>query len=286
MKPVQSPPPPATRRQGLLSAAGLSFSVRFICILFISTLLVSVFSEAGDAQAPDVEVGAVTGSVGPPSGPIVQPPPTIAPTGVSGCTDGTYVKNPRRNTGLVSDCQALIAISKHWTGRSGNVGLPGRHPLRTWGAGNSRIGSWAGVSVSNRRVTGLDLHVGRNAAGSRISGPLPTQLGDLTSLRHLNLSGNKLKGSIPEELGDLTDLKQLYLDGNNLTGSIPEELGDLNSLKQLHLSGNKLAGSIPEELGGSDRPESPQPERQQAYGIDTGRAGGSEQPESTPPGRQ
>ncbi len=142
-----------------------------------------------------------------------------------------------------------MAISKHWTGRSGNVGLPVTHPLRTWGTGNGRIGSWAGVSVAGHRVTGLDLRVGRNAAASRISGPLPTQLGDLTSLRHLHLSGNKLKGSIPEELGDLTDLKQLYLDGNNLTGSIPEELGDLTDLKQLHLDGNKLTGSIPEELG-------------------------------------
>ncbi len=204
-----------------------------------------------------MEVGAVTGSIAPPGEPIVvppgepivQPPPNIAPPGVSGCTDGTYVRNPRRNTGLVSDCKALIAISKHWTGRSGNVGLPVTHPLRTWGTGNGRIGSWAGVSIASHRVIGLDLRVGRNAAASRISGPLPTQLGDLTSLRHLNLSGNKLKGSIPEELGDLTDLKQLYLDGNKFTGSIPEELGDLTALKQLHLNGNELTGSIPEELG-------------------------------------
>ena len=202
---------------------------------------------------------------------------SITPLPVSGCTDGSYVLNPGSNAGLVSDCKALVAVRNHWTGRSDNAGLPGTHPLRTWGSGNSAVGSWAGVSVRGQRVIGVDLIVSRNAGASRISGALPAQLGDLSrlisldlgnnnltgeipeelgdlaALAHLNLNGNKLRGSIPEELGDLSRLTVLKLGSNNLTGPIPEELGELTKLTYLNLDGNKLRGSIPEELGDLSR---------------------------------
>ena len=63
----------------------------------------------------------------------------------------------------------------------------------------------------------------------------------------LQLSFNDLTGSIPRELGNLTSLTELSLRFNGLTGPIPRELGNLTSLTQLHLSqltGNGLTGPI------------------------------------------
>ena len=49
-----------------------------------------------------------------------------------------------------------------------------------------------------------------------LSGEIPAELGDLTSLWSLYLNGrHMLSGEIPAELGDLTNLQWLYLNGNN-----------------------------------------------------------------------
>lgn len=84
---------------------------------------------------------------------------------------------------------------------------------------------------------------------NHLSGIIPPQLGDLTSLRDLRLNSNDLSGSIPSELGSMAALTVLYLSGNQLTGSIPPELGDLSSVTALSLGSNQLTGSIPPELG-------------------------------------
>ncbi|MDE2929002.1 MAG: M66 family metalloprotease, partial [Acidobacteriota bacterium] len=82
-----------------------------------------------------------------------------------------------------------------------------------------------------------------------LTGPLPRELGDLTSLRELNLGWNGLTGPIPRELGNLTSLRELNLYSNDLTGPIPSELGRLTSLWHLNLGWNGLTGPIPRELG-------------------------------------
>ncbi|CAN0432165.1 unnamed protein product, partial [Pylaiella littoralis] len=94
----------------------------------------------------------------------------------------------------------------------------------------------------------LDISV-LDLAWSRLTGPIPPTLGDLTQLTELSLGGNDLTGSIPAELGQLTALVYLDLRANGLTGSIPEELGGLTALTQLDLQRNKLTGSIPAKLG-------------------------------------
>ena len=78
---------------------------------------------------------------------------------------------------------------------------------------------------------------------------IPAELGQLDSLRHLYLSSNRLTGSIPAELGQLGSLEVLYLHENRLTGVIPTELGQLASLRGLALNINNLTGVIPAELG-------------------------------------
>ena len=62
------------------------------------------------------------------------------------------------------------------------------------------------------------------------------------------LDENRLSGEIPSELGDLTNLAGLFLNDNELSGEIPSELDNLLNLEDLYLAGNQLTGCIPEAL--------------------------------------
>ena len=106
------------------------------------------------------------------------------------------------------------------------------------------VGEWHGVNVdAGGRVVVLGL--GRNA----LTGPIPPELGNLSSLESLNLGGNALTGPVPPELGNLSSLVVLGLGESELTGPVPPELGNLSSLVSLVLGGNALTGPIPPELG-------------------------------------
>ena len=88
------------------------------------------------------------------------------------------------------------------------------------------------VRIVDGRVVELKLH------GLELSGALPAEIGQLTSLTELVLNDNQLT-SVPAEIGQLTSLKWLYLGGNQLT-SVPAEIGQLASLRSLTLGGNQL----------------------------------------------
>ncbi len=106
------------------------------------------------------------------------------------------------------------------------------------------IGKWHGVTTDDGgRVTELDLR------DNRLSGKIPSELGNLINLTWLSLSQNQLSGEIPTELGSLTSLTTLSLYKNQLSGEIPSELGNLTNLTTLELSENRLSGEIPTELG-------------------------------------
>ena len=94
------------------------------------------------------------------------------------------------------------------------------------------ISEWEGVITDdNGRITRLYLSY------NQLSGEIPAELGDLTSLTWLGLGGNQLTGEIPAELGSLTNLEGLYLQGNQLVGCIPSRLRNIlnNDLAQVGL---------------------------------------------------
>ena len=119
------------------------------------------------------------------------------------------------------------------------------------------------VRIVDGRVVELKLH------GLELSGALPAEIGQLTSLTELVLNDNQLTSvpaeigqltslvalrlyeneltSVPAEIGQLTSLEELFLNGNQLT-SVPAEIGQLTSLRWLHLNGNQLT-SVPAEIG-------------------------------------
>ena len=152
-----------------------------------------------------------------------------APLSPADCSNGTYVDDPSDNPGLVADCTVLVAVRNHFMSNPANAEVGWNSPFK-------------GTSRSNGRVVGLDL------PGEQLSGTIPSELGDLTSLEELSLSGNQLSGAIPPELGDLANLDHLWLQHNQLTGAIPPELGQLTRLELLNLQENQLTGAIPQSL--------------------------------------
>ncbi len=132
---------------------------------------------------------------------------------------------------VVSDCEALLASrdalsvdrSLNW-----DEDLP--------------INEWEGVELAGNRVVELRL------VNEGIVGAIPSELGNLASLRTLSLWNNRLTGGIPKELGNLANLQSLNLNENRLTGEIPSELGSLAKLTRLALNDNQLTGEIPSEL--------------------------------------
>lgn len=59
------------------------------------------------------------------------------------------------------------------------------------------------------------------ATATVLNGSLPSEIGLLTSLLHLNLSGNAITGAIPTQIGQLTKLTNLDLSFNRFTGDFP-----------------------------------------------------------------
>ena len=77
-------------------------------------------------------------------------------------------------------------------------------------------------------------------SNSRISGPIPTEIGNLVGLTTLDLHGNEITGTIPEEIGLLTKLERLLLQNNQLVGELPKNIDNLNNLNIFNISGNEI----------------------------------------------
>ncbi|PSL25141.1 T9SS type A sorting domain-containing protein [Dyadobacter jiangsuensis] len=135
---------------------------------------------------------------------------------------------------LESDRQALVAIYNQANGPSWLVNwvVPGN-------VGDSPCG-WDGVTCAGGRVTRLSI--------SNTSEPamLPSEIGNLTELTHLDLStdylGPGFGGNLPSEIGNLSKLEYLNFLGNGFSSSSMSEIGSLTTLKELHIT---PSGDIP-----------------------------------------
>ena len=93
-------------------------------------------------------------------------------------------------------------------------------------------------SVEKQLITGLVFYYCNLSS-------LPESIGNLTSLKYLNLCRNQLK-KLPESTGKLTSLQELCLRDNKLT-FLPRSIGNLLSLETLGLEYNQLT-EIPESI--------------------------------------
>ena len=156
---------------------------------------------------------------------------------IAACSGGYVVAKPEKNPGLVQDCETLLRVRDPLAGDA----------VLNWSAA-VKISEWRGVGIEGAppRVMRLNLS---GLTPSTLTGIIPPELGDLTSLEVLIIHYNRLSGSIPPELGNLANLRDLRLSSNGLEGTIPAELGRLTSLETMDLGKNGLVGGIPPELG-------------------------------------
>jgi len=84
---------------------------------------------------------------------------------------------------------------------------------------------------------------------NNLTGIIPPELCNVTSLEELRLTYNQLGGSIPGGIGKLTELRTLSLAINRISGGIPESLFNLSLLQLLSLTGNRLDGQLPPAIG-------------------------------------
>jgi len=83
-------------------------------------------------------------------------------------------------------------------------------------------------------------------ANVNITGTIPADVGNLTTLESLSIAYNSLTGYMPTTFDGLTNLKQFWAYGNLLSGEIPTTLGELTKLSIVQLEGNSFVGSMPE----------------------------------------
>lgn len=65
-----------------------------------------------------------------------------------------------------------------------------------------------------------------------------------TNMEALELMWNKLTGPIPSEIGNLKNLNYFRIDGNQLEGDFPSSLYELENLETFFFEGNKLTATV------------------------------------------
>jgi serine/threonine protein kinase len=103
--------------------------------------------------------------------------------------------------------------------------------------------TWYGIGCIGDFITSIIL------PSSSLTGTIPAEIGNLTTLLKVDLSHNSLSGCLPESLSQMADLVYFDVSNNALTGSLPASFADLISLQYLSLYSNGLGGTVPAFVG-------------------------------------
>ncbi|KAL6275177.1 hypothetical protein ACE6H2_018778 [Prunus campanulata] len=87
-----------------------------------------------------------------------------------------------------------------------------------------------------------------HAGYNNLSGLLPEDMYNATTLEQIALPVNSLYGAISDRIVNLTNLAILDLSSNFFSGMLPANMGKLSNLKFMHLYANKLEGFLPPSL--------------------------------------
>ncbi|CDY61244.1 BnaCnng37500D [Brassica napus] len=131
------------------------------------------------------------------------------------------------------DASALQALKADWT----------KYP-ENWVGADPCGTNWVGITCTNDRVVSISL------GNLDVEGKLSSDIASLTELQILDLSYNtELTGPLPSNIGQLKKLKNLILVACSFSGQIPESIGDLEQLIYLSLNLNQFSGRIPASIG-------------------------------------
>lgn len=83
-----------------------------------------------------------------------------------------------------------------------------------------------------------------------LSGSLPSEINQLSSLLRLHVYFNNLTGTLPREIASLKSLELLDIESNKLSGPlfISELFNITGTLQRFRASGNQFVGSIPTNI--------------------------------------
>jgi len=96
---------------------------------------------------------------------------------------------------------------------------------------------------STNRIEKLELN------HANISGTLPTEIAGFVHMKELYLFSNPgLYGPIPTELGSLANLTHIEIHRTSIDGTVPTELGQLKELQYLLMYDTNLYGQVPTEV--------------------------------------
>ncbi|KAL0747979.1 hypothetical protein Bca101_029981 [Brassica carinata] len=158
------------------------------------------------------------------------------------------------------DASALQALKSEWT----------RFP-ENWKGSDPCGTNWVGITCNNNNhvisislgnlnlegklsadISSLaELQILDLTSNSKLSGSLPSNIGNLRKLTTLNLMECGFSGEIPESIGSLEQLITLSLNSNKFSGTIPASIGRLSKLNWFDIADNKIEGTIPVSNGTS-----------------------------------
>ncbi|KAJ1416639.1 Protein kinase-like domain superfamily [Sesbania bispinosa] len=118
-------------------------------------------------------------------------------------------------------------------------------------AGNDRVRPFRKPLLWSNSTNHLESnkHFGHKSFFNKLSGTIPMDIGNLTSLQVFDVNNNNLDGELPETIAQLTALTYFSVFTNNFSGSIPRDFGKNSpSLKRIYLSNNSFSGEMPSDL--------------------------------------
>ncbi len=100
------------------------------------------------------------------------------------------------------------------------------------------VADWHGIALEGGRVRAVALE------DNGLTGPVPPEIGNLTTLEALDLGGNGLVGEFPAAIASMADLTSIRFSGNGeLEGPLPFRLTKLTRLERLEYEGTGLCAS-------------------------------------------
>ncbi|KAF5475306.1 hypothetical protein F2P56_007120 [Juglans regia] len=83
---------------------------------------------------------------------------------------------------------------------------------------------------------------------NRLSGEIPKELGNITTLKYMMLSSNNLTGNLPKTFSRLQNLTDFRINDNNFKGKLPDFIQNWKQLTRLEMHASGLEGPIPPKI--------------------------------------